>query len=254
MASLTNLSSALSAQLDARTSDCALIQLGSDDSPVAGSAQVFQYYPESLSDTKAVNYQQKEIFGGSLPLYQFVAGGERVISFTATFTCDVDLLAADDNSAGNGTFARLKAAGMQRRNPDIRSAITWLRRFILPSYDVSADIAVSSTPLVYAPSKLILSLPGTGIGFAGGDDGLSGEDSVPCIMTQCDVTYDALFPSGLPRLVTVQLAFAQIGQLKGQVTFPSRTAQMDAQFNGKGSFVGYNFPPKGKRVTFRSGT
>ena len=82
MPTVSSLAQSLNAQIDARTSDCALIELGADDTPT-GDSQVFQYYPETISDTKAINYQQKEIFGASLPLYQFIAGGERLISFQA---------------------------------------------------------------------------------------------------------------------------------------------------------------------------
>jgi len=257
MPTVSSLAESLNAQIDARTSDCALIELGGDDSPT-GDNQVFQYYPETISDTKAVNYQQKEIFGGSLPLYQFITGGERLISFTVTFTCDVDLLNAVDQSASTELYQRLKNAGQERRNVDIRSAIMWLRGYMLPSYqDTSIQAQINDTTggtqLTLAPRKLVLSMPGTGIGYAGGDDRLAGADSVVCIMTQCDVTYEALFPSGLPRAATVQLAFAQIAQVKGAIQFPERSKFFDSVRKGgePGRFFGYSFPPKGKRVSFQ---
>jgi hypothetical protein len=216
-----------------------------------GGSMVLQYFPETVSDSKAVNYQQKEIFGGSLPLYQWISGGERLISFTATFTCDVDLL--DPNSYENreNLFQRLKNAGEARRNVDIRAAIVWLRGYILPTYlesttDTQNENTKGGHALTIAPRKLLLSMPGTGIGLAGGDDGQSGQDSIPALMTQCEVSHEAFFPSGLPRITTVQLAFAQIGQLKGAVTFPSRTPFYDDARKGRGIFLGYNFPPKGK--------
>lgn len=248
MPSLSSLAKSLSAQLDQRTSDCALIELGDDDSPVAeGGSQVFQYYPETVSDTKAVNYQQKEIFGASLPLYQWVAGGERLISFSVIFTCDVDLLDFTNQENRTNLYQRLKNAGQERRNVDIRAAVVWLRQYMLPTYQEGA--ADSSAALTFAPRKLLLSMPGTGIGLAGGDDGLSGLDTVPVLMTQCDVSHEALFPSGLPRITTVQLSFAQTGQIRGAVTFPSRTAFYDDSRKGKGLFLGYNFPARGK-ITF----
>jgi hypothetical protein len=254
---VSSLAKSLNAQVDARTSDCCLIELGPDDSPISGSggSLVFQYYPESVTDTKAVNYQQKEIFGASLPLYQYIGSGERLISFTAQFTCDVDLLNTPDSTGATDLYQRLKNAGQERRNIDIRAAVMWLRQYVLPSYQdntIENQLNQDSggTQLTMAPRKLILCMPGTGIGFAGGDDGLSGQDSVPCLMTQCDVTYEALFPSGLPRAASIQLAFGQIGQLKGAVTFPSRTKFYDDVRQGRGVTLGYNLPPKGKRVSF----
>jgi hypothetical protein len=257
MPTVSSLATTLNAQIDARTSDCCLLELGGDDSPT-GDNQVFQYYPETISDTKAVNYQQKEIFGGSLPLYQFITSGERLISFSVTFTCDVDLLNANDQSASTELYQRLKNAGQERRNVDIRAAIMWLRGYMLPSYqDTSIQAQLNDTTggtqLTLAPKKLVLSMPGTGIGYAGGDDRLCGPDSIICLMTQCDVTLEALFPSGLPRAATVQLAFAQIGQVKGAVSFPERSKFFDSVRKGgePGRIFGYNFPPKGKRVSFQ---
>lgn len=254
MPTVSSLAKSLNAQIDARTSDCALIELDESDAPT-GDNQVFQYYPETVTDTKAVNYQQKEIFGGSLPLYQWVSGGERLISFSVVFTCDVDLLNAVDQSVSTEIYQRLKSAGQERRNVDIRAAVMWLRGYMLPSYGtatIETQVGKDSggTQLTFAPRKLVLSMPGTGIGFAGGDDGISGQDSVLCHMTQCDVTYEALFPSGLPRAATVQVAFAQIAQFRGAVQFPQRSSFYDDVRKGRGITLGYNLPPKGKRVSF----
>lgn len=251
MPTVSSLAKSLHGQVDSRTSDCCLIELDSQDAPVKSSNLVFQYYPESVQDTKAVNYQQKEVFGGSLPLYQWVSSGERLISFTATFTCDVDFLAPTSQLERTELYVRLKAAGQERRNVDIRSATLWLRQFLLPTYGTDKDLAVSGRPLTFAPSKLLLSMPGTGIGLAGGDDRVSGRHTMLCLMTQCDVTYEALFSSGLPRIATVQLAFAQVAQSRGGVLFPSRTASYDAHrrgdFIGGSEFMGYNLTSKGKR-------
>jgi hypothetical protein len=251
MPSVSSLAASLNAQIDARTSDCALIELGPDDRPT-GDNQVFQYYPDSFSDSKGVNYATKEIFGGSLPLYQFIAGGERTISFSVTFTCDTDLLVGATQEAQTALYQRLKAVGQERRNVDIRAAIMWLRGYMLPSYqDASIETQLGSgsggTQLTFAPAKLILSMPGTAIGRYGGFNAASGPDGIVCHMSQCEVSISDLFPSGLPRAATVQLAFTQEAQIGGVVQFPSRTSEYDNVRKGflAGSF-GYNFPPKGR--------
>src|SRR3990172_6961093 len=80
-----------------------------------------QYFPESLSDSRAVNYETKEIPGGSHPLYQWVAGGERQLSFTAVFTQEIRLTKV---SPLTGFFL-----SPEKHSADIKSAIAWLRHF-----------------------------------------------------------------------------------------------------------------------------
>lgn len=187
----------------------------------------FQYFPETITDTKAVNYQVRDIPGGSLPLYQWISSGERVISFMAYFTSDVDLAAAGSSkltASPPSNFKDLRAQGLANRNVDVRSALVALRRYLFPTYQPSG--ATPGTPLAVSPTTLNLMFTGTGLGLLGGISGSEPEtqaviDTVTCVMTQCDITIEALFPSGLIRVASVQLAFAQIAQLGGQVAFPT---------------------------------
>ncbi len=256
-ANIQSLTAALGSYTSERKSDAFLIELGQDDRPSAtpGAMRAFQYFPESISDTKATNYQQKEIPGGSLPLYQWINGGERLISFTAVFTSDVDLLNARAPSGLTGVLVgrgekiqdRLKAAGELRRNVDIRAAVAWLRSYVLPSYaNGAASGAQIGVPLTLAPAKVKLVLLGSGIGLAGGST-LSSPDAVDCVMTQCDVTHEKFFPSGLPRVTTVGLAFAQIAQIGGRVHFPRRDKSMNEAIAGTRHFLGYNMLPRSNR-------
>jgi hypothetical protein len=202
--------------------------LRSDGSAADGSGTdpfgplAFQYWPDTVSDTKTVNWAAREIPGGSLPIYQWISSGERIVSFTATFTSDMDL-ASSNASADLGN--RLKNVGQARRNVDIRSAIAWLRSFMHPTYGSPTEVGV---PLAIAPQRIKLILPGSGIGVGGAAAvDLNDVDEILCVMTQCDVTYESSFPSGLPRVVTVGLAFAQIAQRAdvGVVTFPDAANQ-----------------------------
>jgi hypothetical protein len=235
MPGIASLASSFAQLLPDKTAKAYLIELDENDSPA--SAFAFQYFPESISDSKNINYQQKDIPGGSLPLYQWISSGERLISFAAVFSTDVDL-GTDSSGTGKaksqGLVQRLKAAGVASRNADIRAAIAWLRRYMLPTYDKQKT---------RGPSKLRLSIPGSGLGVAGGVvRGGALDDTIICVMTQCEATIDAFFPSGLPRFATVQLAFAQIPQMNGQVEFPARTDQMDLYVDGPMSnSFGYNF-------------
>lgn len=243
MPSLTSLASALQSKLPNKTANAYLIELDKKtDAPVKGKNEspyvMFQYWPETIQDGKNINYQQKDIPGGSLPLYQWVSSGERLISFTAVFTCDVDYASAQSvqpdppgatsasvDVARTELAGRLKAAGQIRRNPDVRGAIAWLRRYMLPTYDGTFD-----APITRAPNKLRLYLPKSGIGVNGGSDSTATSiDSIYCVMTQCEVTYESFFPSGLVRVATVALAFAQIPQFRGGVFFPSANADSGIQ-------------------------
>lgn len=250
MPTLSTLSQSLLARVNQKKASAWLIELEQSKLAFNGivpddGRMAFQYWPETIADTKAVNYQQKEIPGGSLPLYQWVNGGERLLSFTAIFTTDVDLLAnqpADPESFLSGDdnkmVDRLSASGVGSRNTDIRAAVAWLRQYMLPSYDDGNTFL--GRPLTKSPKRLILLLPNSGIGLAGGDS--VNVDSVKCVMTQCDVNHEQFFPNGLPRITTVSLAFAQIAQEGGQIVFPS-TQGMTPHVNGdKGSrTLGYKF-------------
>ena len=230
MPGLTTLSKSAASRVSERISKAHLIALDNEkgqDDPTYGGANgsiAFQYWPDTISDTKAVNWSPREIPGASLPIYQWISSGERVISFTAVFTCDVDLLAP--NVQSNDVRNRLKSIGQGERNVDIRSAFAWLRSFMLPSYE-EQNGQKGGIPLAIAPRRLLLVMPGTGIGIYGGASTSDGKtsnlnDRVRVIMTQCDLTIEASFPSGLPRIATAGLAFAQTAQAgnSGVIQFP----------------------------------
>jgi hypothetical protein len=206
----------------------------------SGNWVQFQYYPETITDTKAVNWNAKEIPGGSLPIYQWVASGERAIGFTAVFTSDMDLY--DANQGGTDLVNALQSTGAAGRNIDIRSALVWLRRFMLPTYGTPGTVGV---PNITAPMFLQLILPGSAIGLTGGEStqttNSSNQDQITALMNQCDVTYVQSFPSGMPRIVEVQLTFLQVAQFAGSgVEFP--------QYGGIGKAMDYAY--KGDNSNF----
>jgi hypothetical protein len=210
-------------KLATRRAEAIIFDLDSMGTPTGNNLK-FQYWPETITDTKAINWAAREVPGGSLPIYQWISSGERLIGFTAVFTCDNDFL--DPVAQNNGSWSQLQAGGVALKNIDIRSAIVWLRRFMLPNYGAPGSVGV---PNVSAPNKLVLSFTNLGLGISGGagpaDAGSNAHD-VYCILLQCDVTYVSVFPSGLPRIVEVQVSFGQTGQLDGStVIFPSSGPQ-----------------------------
>jgi len=55
-------------------------------------------------------------------------------------------------------------------------------------------------------------------------------------MAQCDVTYELFHPSGLPKIIKVQLSFNQLAQVSGGIQFPGATA-LDWIHGSNTSFV-----------------
>jgi hypothetical protein len=237
---LSSLSSALTPTFSTKRSDALLYTLDANDN-LPGSPLRFQYFPESITDTKAINWAPKDIPGGSLPLYQWVSSGERTISFTATFSTDVDCASIENATEGGGTlvspegrdkYNRLAKAGAEDRNVDIRAAIAWLRSHMLPHYGGVTENGVTFTQ---PPRKIRLYLPNSGIGLVGGDCASSNRDSITCIMTGCEISWTAFFPSGMPRIATVQLAFSQIAQHQGMVDFPKVGTVMSGEIGQEGT-------------------
>lgn len=180
------------------------------------NARAFQYYPEQISDNRNVNIEEKYGIGSSHPIYQWVRGSSREISFDAVFSTEDpqipgDSLASTLDAIGgfikNPAIATVSAitgsvATDKKHNQNIPAAINWLRSFTYPTY--------GSNSVVKAPPRCALWLEGSGIAsFVYGYE----SDVIPCIMTKCDVTYEAFFNNGRPRIVTVSLQFVETIQV-----------------------------------------
>lgn len=169
-----------------------------------------QYWPESISDSRGSEWSPRNIPGGSHPIYQWTHGGERRISFTAVFSTDT--APPDETSGRDDPYADISQfAGIRKgtRDMDIRAAINWLRYFTYPRYGTGADLRA------YEPPKCILVMPNMGMGH-------DGSDYIVAVMSQCDVTYEACFPNGVPRLCEVSLEFAETVQYGNRVRFHDR--------------------------------
>jgi hypothetical protein len=259
MPTLGSLAAGLQSVHNVRRSEVYITELDDDDRPLSGRDGAppyrrFQYFPDSITDSKAVNWEPKEVPGGSLPLYHYTGSGERNLSFTVYFTTDIDHLAGQEETDSNVTTSvqsgsalvinsalregattrrqglatrlstlqqRLRQAGAEDRNPYIPGALSWLRRFMLPRYGENTSVGV---PLTKPPHKLLLHFPGSDIERLGGAGGFSVQGGgILCVMTQCDITFESFFPSGNPRIASVSLAFAEVPQRGGYVRFPSAT-------------------------------
>lgn len=173
--------------------------------------KAFQYFPETINDTKAPEYAKRSIPGGSHPIFQFINGGDRQISFTAIFTQaknpeDQNLLEA----LLNGTFSFSINDDTKHNLPGgVATAIAWLRAFTYPEYDDNGTALPPPAAVVYLPNSGIIG---------------SGEflDSFVGVMTECNVIYESFHRNGTPRLVAVSLAFQEIVQTSPNWRFMGR--------------------------------
>ena len=188
--------------------------------PEGGSTAVaFQYWPESLQDTRASEWNPTNIPGGSHPIYQWTHGGERSLSITAVFTTDTD--PGEENLRNEDAYegarsAPLNGLNIGDRDVDLRSVVSWLRWFTYPAYEDNSN-------KVYEPAKCLLVMPNTKLAH-------NGQDYITCIMTQCDVTYQAWFTNGFPRVIEVSLGFAEVVQSGRRVAFHDRRHMNPSSF------------------------
>jgi len=192
----------------------------------AAGAIAFQYWPESLQDSRSSEWNPRNIPGGSHPIYQWTHGGERRLSFTAVFMTDtapdetiIRAMEALEALGLSGTpespyeqqdnLGLLSGIELGTRDVDLRAVVSWLRWFTYPHYGTGEDIRA------YEPAKCLLVMPQTKLGH-------NGSDYIVTVMTQCDITYEAWFPSGFPRIIEVSLEFAEVVQEGARVAFHDR--------------------------------
>jgi len=84
------------------------------------------FWPDTITDSKGATWEPKIVPGGSHPIYQFVAGTDRTISFT--------LVLSHETQEVDPTIETEDV-----HNIDIAGAIAWLRGMIYPLY--VSDIA-----------------------------------------------------------------------------------------------------------------
>lgn len=250
MSAFTTIARAFRGGLAPRPARGYLIPLNSyaGDDALLDQQRSFQYFPASIEDAQATNYQTKVIPGLSHPLYQWTSGGARTISFEAIFTRDRTYtdtekagLLRGQVSAGHARSSNFNiASSNDPRNVDIPSAVAWLRSFLLPQYakDGSGQgltNAVPNRPL--PPPKMILGLPGVRINWGVPD---LNSDQMYCIMTGCNVHYEGFFHDGTPRMAKVALVFAEIIQVQGTITV------QDGSVKRSVAVAGYQLNDKGK--------
>jgi len=195
----------------------------------------FQYWPQSLSDDYQVEYAEHAIPGGSHPLYQWVGGRGRTLSFEAIFTAEINTNRNFTNAfgAGGGPAGATTNVGNSIANSlspssiytvDVAAALSRIRAWMMPKYGSGGRLGETDPPNI-----LTLVFPKTKLGGSGA---LS--DSVSVILRSAPITYESWFPDGTPRVATVALTFNEIVQT------PSGSGQESTtkvQFIGRDAFV-----------------
>jgi hypothetical protein len=238
VSAIKSIASLVTTRQDRKTALCSLIELNADGELNLDTAapRAFQYYPETISDSKGVDYKSKDITGGSHPIYQWINSGARRISFEATFSSEeappfdggfVSNLAQSVQNIGatvSGIVKNPVAAAIgaikgkdssARWSVDVAAAIAWLRSMTYPVYARNNRVSLP-------PPKLLLVLPNSGITSGVGGGQATPDGTVPVIMTDCSVTYEAFFRTGHPRVATVALEFLEIIQVGKSWGFVSR--------------------------------
>ena len=176
-----------------------IIMKSNDNTGDLWSYIVLPFFPESASDSKSVNWNNIELPGGSHPIYQFVSGGERTVSFTIKLIRETKPLAA------------LKDDKRSPYNIDINKAVRFLRSCLYPQFsnaDSSGSTVVTAPPLCK-------------IRVGGNDFGHDKGGMMTCIMTTCDVEVTKWWDDAqtTPRVAEVSVAFAEVINKFGTVKY-----------------------------------
>ena len=181
---------------------------------------VFQFWPQQIQDSYQVNYAAKQIPGASHPIYQWIGGSGRTVSFDANFVSELDedafpqavpfnqrialqsSLPGAARAAGGGLGLTAAIMPSSRYTVNVGAAIAALQRYQYGRYN---DIT-GKKGIVEPPQKLVLVLPNTNLGRRRGADGIL------CILLRADVTMESWFPTGRLRAATVSLQFAEVVQ------------------------------------------
>jgi hypothetical protein len=157
--------------------------------PSQGTGRTFMFNPNDISDTKATSWGSIEVPGASHPVYQFGAGGERLITFELYLDGD------------RGRFGREQARNIHSLS--IMDELRWYRSLVYPTAYGSTFTDVSPFAVLFSFGELY--------------------DNVACLVKKADwkINYWVPAPRGpVPVRATVSIQLAQVvseSQVSSQV-------------------------------------
>lgn len=247
-----------------------VVDAGSDPSKNLQNGMALQYFPESISFDRNAEYASKKPIGGSHPLYQWIHGSERTLSFDVVFTAEQDVWAQgnpdpissiEDMAQSVSNFlknpvssainmARGGTTPPNKNHVDIPSALQWIQSKTYPLYQAGRSVK--------PPPKLAIHIPNAGIQTYA--NGTILNDVFYGIMTRCSVKLVSFFKSGAPRIAEASLSFEEIVQIGKNWGFVSRDSFVYNQATQKpnipvGAGKGYNLTAtyQGKPTGLASG-
>jgi len=228
-----------------KTAVASLFELNPQDDTLAVDGKglrgiQFQYFPENISISRAVDYQVKDVLGGSHPIYQWLTGTEKAISFKAQFTSDeptygYDLGAQDSVLAGVENLGA--AIGGLVRNPlstaialgrpiaqsryqfNLQKAANYLLSLTYPEYDQN----INQSSRVKPPPKLFLHFPNMGMSTKYNATNNYDYNGMYVLLRSCDIEFTSFFRNGEPRTMEISLSFIETVQVGKAWGFVSRS-------------------------------
>jgi hypothetical protein len=175
---------------------------GSIDNDLGGE-KILQYWPESMNESSAANWQSTSPPGTILPIYQWISGSERTFSFTVVFSRDV-----------NGEIGKGKDLEEDKFNVDVDAAIAWLYTLKTNDYKNLGDVGQVAT----APPTLWVHLSGTKLGYnmnVPNELKANSENTggIYCLLGEISVNRENWFTNGVTRYATVDLSFFETMQV-----------------------------------------
>jgi hypothetical protein len=185
-----------------------IVPLNSDGGISPVGDYPLQYWPDSITWSNSPGWASKTVHGGSHPLYQWFSGGERVLSFNAEFSRDLQ-----GEIVGKSLIVPPGSVPRDRYNVDIVAAVQWLESLGMGRYQAFSPGGVDPPPTLYVV------IPNSGIGRTKGG---APSDYFQSVMVGCNPTIDAWFPDGTPRHATVALSFAEVAQSSDGIVWADR--------------------------------
>lgn len=180
------------------------------ENTVLGGKRILQYWPQTIDTSRSANWQDKDVPGAPIPLNQWVSGGSNTLTFTATFSRDMDGKIGDQ---GIGDFESAEIVE-DKFNVDVEAAIAWLNMLSTNSYERIGDGTVAVAPPVLWIYLVNVNL---GVNISASSALSSKAGGFYCTLRDVGVSRMNWFQSGRTKYANVSLSFTETMQIGGNI-------------------------------------